>query len=242
MALQTAPSRQPARSIDTIILTEVMLLGGVGALLVIKWMRDQLAFYIHPRYTLLMLVTALVLVLMAAVRMRSILYEPGTRPPARPGWVYFLLAIPLLFGILVPARPLGADSLTSRGLDLTTAPVGRTVNLGNDPSVWNLLEWGTALTVRGDELDGQAIDVIGFVYHDPEATLGDFYVVRYVVTCCAADGAGVGMPVVWSGGEGLVNNNWVRVRGNVSLADSQPQIIAESIEPVDQPRNPYLYP
>lgn len=227
-----------------IALTEALLLGGTAALLLVKWLRGQIPFYIHPRYTLLVVVAGAILLLMAAVRARAVFEE---RTDARPGWAYLLLATPLLLGTLVPARPLGADTLASRGVELNTvATSGRAAQLASDTATWNLLDWGTALSIRGDELVGEPADVVGFVFQGDDLGPDAFFAVRYVVTCCAADGAGVGLPVVWAGGGALPENSWVRVTGTIDRATlggvEQPVLRASAVEPVPQPESPYLYP
>lgn len=235
--------RAAPRGLNVLVLTEVLLLGGTAALLLIKWLRGLLSYYIHPRFDMLIVVAAVVLLLMAATRVRYVFDPVATRP----GWAYLLLAVPLLFGTLVPARPLGADTLAGRGVELNNvAPAGRELRLGDDTTRWNLLDWSSALTMRGPELDGSPIDVVGFVFQEPALGADAFYVVRYVVTCCAADGAGVGLPVLWAGGGALPENSWVRVRGRIDQATldgvEQPVLRAETVEPVPEPENPYLYP
>ncbi|NJM07463.1 TIGR03943 family protein [Candidatus Gracilibacteria bacterium] len=243
--MEALSPRPLARSINWYVLSEVLLLGGTATLLLAKWLRGHLAFYIHPRYIPLMVVAAVILLLMAAVRLRAAYEVDG---PQRPGWGSLLLAIPLLFGVLVPAQPLGASSLPNRGIESSPAnsAVGRNLQLDGDTSTWNLLEWSTALSMRGDELDGKPADVVAFVFQDAKLGGDSFYAVRYVVTCCAADGAGVGLPVRWAGGDALPEDSWVRVRGTIATetinGTPQPVIIAAAVEPVDQPANPYLYP
>lgn len=237
-------SRAGGRPLNYLALTEALLLGGTATLFLAKWLRGQLSYYIHPRYSMLVVVAGVVLLLMAAVRLRAAFSAEGA---GRPGWAYLLLATPLLLGVLVPARPLGADTLAGRGSELNAvADTGRAAQLARDSSTWNLLDWGTALSVRGDELVGQPADVVGFVFHDEGLGPDAFYAVRYVVTCCAADGAGVGLPVVWAGGAALPENGWVRVRGTIDRATldgvEQPVLRAEAVEPVPQPESPYLYP
>lgn len=244
----TAPdSARTTRSIDYCVLTEVALLGGTATLLLARWLRGQLDYYVHPRYTLLIIASALVLLLMAGARLSAMFRE---RPARGPGWVILLLALPLLLGTLVPAQPLGASTLAGRGFAAEgprVEPAGDwQPPASDDTRSWNLLDWSFALTMRGEQLVGQQADVIGFVFHEPDLGSDAFFVVRFVITCCAADGAAVGLPVVWEDGGALPPDSWVRVHGNIettTLAGRfQLAIVATRVEPVATPQYPYLYP
>jgi uncharacterized repeat protein (TIGR03943 family) len=207
-------------------------------------MRGALDFYIHPRYTVLVLLAALVLFLMGGVRLRD-LFAP--RAGQRLTALHLMLAMPLLLGVLVPAQPLGADTLAGRGLDLTNAPVLSQQTVEGNPTDWNLLEWTTALSLRGDELRGEPVDVVGFVFQDEGVGRDAFYVARYVITCCAADGTAAGLPVQWPDGDTLPANTWVRVQGTlatITTGDGQtrPAVAADNVEPIEQPESPYLFP
>jgi uncharacterized repeat protein (TIGR03943 family) len=244
--LPSPPPSTPANAAQVrpnyLVLLEVLLLSGTGAVLTMKWLRGALDFYIHPRYTGLVLLAALMLFLMGGVRLRD-LFTP--QPAQRLSGLHLLLALPLLLGLLVPARPLGAETLAGRGLDLTNVPLSTQPATG-DPVEWNLVQWATALTVQSDELQGEAVDVVGFVFHDERMNRDAFYAARYVVTCCAADAAAAGLPVLWEGGAGLPTDTWVRVQGTLDLVmlngTRVPAIAATSVEPVDQPEFPYLFP
>ena len=67
-----------------------------------------------------------------------------------------------------------------------------------------------------------------------------------VVTCCVADSACTGLPVVWRGRAALRNDSWVSVTGRIGLARvngvRQPAIFASVVTPIAQPANPYLSP
>jgi putative membrane protein len=69
---------------------------------------------------------------------------------------------------------------------------------------------------------------------------------RFTVTCCAADASAVAMIVEWPEAAALPDNAWVRVRGPVSAAALNgkpiPLITAASLEEVEQPEHPYMYP
>jgi putative membrane protein len=87
--------------------------------------------------------------------------------------------------------------------------------------------------------------VIGFVYHDPRLSEGQFMVGRFTITCCVADALAVGMVVAWPEAKDLPDNHWVRVQGAVQtvLLDGQtlPLIDAETVEIIPEPQQPYLF-
>lgn len=243
------PAMPAARPINYAVVAEVLILGGTATLFLMKWARGNLDYYIHPRYTILVVAGAICLLMMAGVRLRGVFIEPRSR--TRLTWMHLLLAMPLLFGVLVPSRPLGADTLAGRGLDLTVRAGGSPQQASSLPAnvnEWNLFHWNTGIGMMGTALDGEAIDVEGFVYHD--ATLGadEFYVARFVITCCAADGVATGLPVRWANGSSLPLDAWVRVQGTLvveTVGDEGmlfPVIDAAQVEPIEQPRLPYLFP
>lgn len=232
------------RLLNYAVLSEVLLLGGTAALFLATWLRGNLDFYIHPRYTWLVLLSALILLLMAMARAR-LLFDPAAGGQSI--GVLLLLGLPLTLGTLVPAQPLGAGSLAGRALNAPAAASGdwQPLNAG-DSRNWTLLDWSFAQLTLPDDLDGKPADVVGFVYQEADFGPDMFYTARYVVTCCAADGAAVGLPVVWEGGGALLPDTWVRVQGVLGSASiagiEQPAILARSVEPIPQPESPYLYP
>jgi putative membrane protein len=239
----SVPAQAAARPLHWSALIEAILLGSAAAMLLAKQWSGTLMYYIHPRYAPLTAACAVALLLIAAARLRAFIRAPA-ESPYRPGWRHLVLAIPLLLGTLIPARPLGAEALSGALFDARNAP--EPAALDDDTSQWNLLQWAVALSVRGQELDGRPADVVGFVYHDPQRPLDGFFVVRYVVLCCTADSNGAGMAVKWPGGATLPAGGWVRVRGvlgSTTLDDQdEPALEATAVEPVPQPVNPYIYP
>jgi putative membrane protein len=230
-------------------LLDATLFGAIGVMLLAKTARGVLTYYIHPRYTVLVIACGIILLAIAALRSLRIWAERPERMDGRGSW-YLLLAVPLLLGVIVPAQPLDGALLAVRGADLSSPRVAQASSFRGaargDSSEWNLLEWTMTLSLEPEQARGKPVDVLGFVFHDPKLGQDGFYVARYVVTCCSADGTGVGLPVVWPGGKGLPENGWVRVRGTLGETQlegrAEPAIVASAVEPTEQPRNPYLYP
>lgn len=231
------PSPRPQSAIGWTALGEAALLGGTGVMLLAKARAGELVYYIHPRYFWLVVACGIVLLALAVARLRG---------PARAGRAggYLLLAIPLVLGALVPARPLGTNALAGDALGVSGS-LRAEDSLGSDSRRWNLFEWATAVSAYPEEVAGKPAEVIGFVYHHPQRPLDGFFVVRFVVTCCIADGRPIGLPVVWPGGTTLPPNAWVRVRGTLGRAtvggQTAPALLATAVEPVPQPEAPYIY-
>ncbi len=221
--------------------------------------------YINQRFVILVFLAGLAMIVLAQVIFRE---RPASRSgenseapennnpdhqvqPAV-GWNLWWLALPVLIGLLIPARPLGASVLANRGIN-TSAPLTARLadaqfSLSLAPSERTVLDW-IRLFNAGDEREsylGQPVDVIGFVYHDPRLGPGQFMVGRFTITCCVADALALGMIVDWPGVEGLVENTWVRVQGSLDMTtldgNELPLIRADTVEAVAQPEQPYLFP
>ena len=230
------------RRINLTALIETLLLGGLGVMLLLKAGGGVLAYYIHPRYAPLVIAGAAVLLIIAAVRARAI---GVAGEPARGRWSgYVLLLLPLLIGLFVPARPLGADALPADTTVASGAGQGG-IPLDGDTADWTLLQWGTALAIGGRDIQGATVDVTGFVYQNPQRSFPGFTVARYAIVCCIADVKGIGVPVAWPAGIELPVNSWVRVRGTLGRTmiggQETPAILPTTVEPVAQPVEPYLY-
>ena len=93
---------------------------------------------------------------------------------------------------------------------------------------------------------GQQASVTGFVYRDDKLAENQFYLSRFVVSCCAADGFAIAMIVESAQAQTLEQDSWVLVKGPVSSIvineRNAPVIQAESIQAVPIPEQPYLFP
>jgi putative membrane protein len=168
-----------------------------------------------------------------------------------PGTALVLLAIPLLLGVLVPARPLSTSSLSTRGMSLSS-PISigqqsiKTMEIAPDDRT--VLDWIKIFNYEKDLSSylGKSANVIGFVYHDPRLKAGQFMAGRFTITCCVADAFAIGMAVDWPDSANLADNSWVNVKGTVDVLtiDGQkvPVIHAKTVNPVQAPEQPYLYP
>jgi len=161
-----------------------------------------------------------------------------------------ILSIPMLLGLLIPARPLGASAVNSRGIGLSAPQRAGSVTQAQRAVTGpkNILDWLRDFARNPDPaaFNGQAVDVIGFVYRDPRNEANQIWVSRFAITCCVADASAVGLLVQTADANTLKNDGWIHVTGKLlagSFAgEGVPVIIPDKIASVEQPENPYLYP
>lgn len=242
---------------------QALILAALGVFLLQKILSGTLFWYINQRFMALILLAALGLLALAQMVFHSLRQE-NTPPEAHdhpghehspthtiPVWGLIVIALPVLLGILIPARPLGTSAIANKGVN-TNAPIAAgssaAVTLDIAPESRSVLDWVRVFNYESNPtvFNGQLADVVGFVYHDPRLPEGQFLVGRFALNCCVADATAIGMAVAWPDEDNLADNSWVRVRGAVQAAALNgkplPLINAATIEQVAEPEQPYLYP
>lgn len=238
-----------------------LILLGLCVFFVFKAVNGQLTWYINSRFVPLTVIGIVFLALMAqtifAENRRSRQHElehpdhhheHDHAPSTAALWVMF---IPLAIGLLIPARPLDSAAFTTKGFN-TSAPL---VSSDSSAQIFetesqerNILQWLKLFNYQDDitEFIGQEASVVGFVYFSDELDADQFFVSRFVVSCCAADGFAIAMPVRWEKSNSLEQDAWVVVKGKIESIDLNgtrtPMIVAEAVDPTDIPAQPYLYP
>lgn len=166
-------------------------------------------------------------------------------------WLFLgIVALPLIFGMGIPSKPLTADAITDISSDVTSLSLGTaTTPISEiDPSNRNILDWLRVFGTASDlsEYEGQDVSVIGFVYRDAKLIGTDqFMVVRFTLSCCVADARPIGLMVEAPNGAEMVQDTWINVSGKftIQMVDGveTPVIQAATIEETVQPEQPYLY-
>ncbi len=237
---------------------KAVLLAGLAFMLYSKFSSGALAFYINQRFAWLVFVGVLILAVLALTTVYRLMEQRAATEQGSAGrghrlswWAVILVSIPILMGVLIPARPLGASAIASRGIGLSAPGVagGNAIvaqRVATGPK--NILDWLREFSRQADPaaFAGQTVDVIGFVYRDPRNTDNQFWVSRFTVSCCVADAAAIGLLVQSAQASNLTNDSWVRVTGRISVGEFAgerlPVILPDTIEPTEQPEHPYLYP
>lgn len=160
-----------------------------------------------------------------------------------------IVALPLVFGTLIPSEPLGADAI-SGDVRISAVNVSTTTTLSSDPLERNILDWLRQFNFSNDldSFNGQEASVIGFIYREPNFPEGHLMVARFAVSCCVADSTAMGLPINTNGlsVDEIADGEWVRVGGTFTVGEFQEQTIPilqlETVEIVEQPAQPYLNP
>ena len=239
----------------------MVLMLALGAMLVVKVFSGSVLLYVNGVYTRLIFAAGLGLLVVGYIAGLEWIVRRDARPARHlhfgdgehvhaTGRVealgYTLLAVPLLLGLLVPARPLGAAALQARGGDTgaTSGKLRTLGELGDDTTRWTLLDWTAALAQTPDvrTLTGKPVSFVGFVAGDAP---GGFTVARFVIICCTADGNAVTLPIR-GGGDVPPRDTWVQVTGSLetdmTAGKLTPYIAASQVTAVQRPAQPYLYP
>jgi uncharacterized repeat protein (TIGR03943 family) len=241
---------------------QALLLFGLFLFLMTKVINNQLTWYINLRFVTLTIAGIVFLVILVQRLFSEVLrlrrQRAGHEDHHHDGHDHapssinlWIMLIPLLIGVLIPARPLDSSAVSAKGLT-TSAPL---INSDASSQVFetpseqrNVLDWVKLFYLEKElspYIDQQA-SVVGFVYFDERLPDGQFFVSRFILSCCAADGYAVGMIVEWDQTDTLKQDQWVQVRGPVDAVSFEgnvsPIIRAETVELVSQPDQPYLYP
>jgi putative membrane protein len=236
---------------------QAVLLLALFFFLVSKVLSNQLSWYINPRFIPLTYVGILFL---GVLVYRLVLEMKGSFAPEHEEYDHtaapvnlLIMLIPLLVGVLIPARPLGSSTVSTKG-PITTAPIVSSQSQSRERLVpveeRTILDWYYLFAFEEDiePFMGKEASVIGFVYHDERLPEGQFFVSRIILSCCAADGYAVTMIVEWPEAASLKQDIWVRVTGPVGkvfFADEPqaiPLIQAQRVEIIPEPDAPYLFP
>lgn len=250
---------------------QALLLIGLGNYLLFTVLSGRILWYINSRFVWLTVLGVVVLALSGLVILLKVLQTPETGNGGEdPAHIHtsahdhehehgqfsvgpiLLLLFPILLGVIIPVRPLSAASVQNRGVSMNATIANRETSAGYalivEPENRTVLDWIRIFNYEPDltPFFGQTANVVGFVYRDARFPQNHFMVSRFAVTCCVADAFALGMVVEWAGTDNLPTDSWVRVKGPVNLLDLDgqrlPLIRAESIQIVDAPDEPYLFP
>lgn len=244
-------------------LLKTIVLCALGAFLYTRVANNTILFYIHERFTLLTLLGAVGALLLGLSYYRQ---PPHDHTHDHHGhnhhhlplqwWGLLIISLPVLIGLLVPPQPLGAVALLNRELNLggwqdsslpQVPPLNREGGGMWGGAIQEPLDWFTIAREfnRPQALNGREARLTGFVYRDDRFAPDSFLVGRFLVSCCVADAAALGVVVQWPEAEELALDQWVSVYGRLQSGElagrALPMLVAEHVQLIAPPAQPYFY-
>ena len=234
-----------------------------GLFLATRITNGTIRFYINERFVTLTLLAAIGMVLVGA----SYWFRPFPPHDHTPdpdhdhnhphshdhnlNWIGLLIvALPLILGWFVPPQPLGAGAIGNREIGIGTlssvaAPSGNE-NMGLVAGEKNIMDWLSEFQHQdASTFVGQEAHIIGFVYRDERFTEDTFMIGRFVLSCCVADAAPVGLVVQTAVAPQFPTDQWVDIAGHFIIGTfdgiTMPILVADTIEETETPAQPYLY-
>jgi putative membrane protein len=229
---------------------KTLVLLGMAVYLGVLLATGSLANYINLRFAWLIWIALLIfstLGLWNIYRLLQIRKERYSFHQPLSWTTLLIVALPLIFALAVPSQPLSADAIQGSISLQAIGGVSATARFDLAPEERNVLDWLRIFdrTATPAQLDGLPVDVIAFVYREPDMQADQFLAARFTLSCCVADALAIGIPVQYAQAAALVDGTWVRIRGTLRAGTFQgyqmPVIHPESIEPVEPPATPYLY-
>lgn len=232
------------------------LLFGFALLIVKLFIAGEMVKYMSPALDPLTALTGVLLALMGAMELRGDLRDAGGAEdhanPTDQALTVLLLLVPLILGLVVPPRALGSSALGGEDVSrllLTFGSSGRTSAAGSAPPapptpIDDVPELLTYLQQVGELGVGQRVRVIGLVARSPTLPSNELVLLRYAITHCVADARALGLLVIPPNDAGWLTDQWVQIDGALNTrereGDRLVSIVADTIEPIDEPPNPYL--
>lgn len=227
---------------------KLLILLGMGVYLAQLIISGNLSNYINQRFAWLAYVGAGIFFALALVSLLMRM-KPSLQGHQhyRIGWdIVLIAAFPLALAVVIPSRSLGIEAING-GISLRPVGVGNAATFARSPLDRNILDWLREFNRAAPaEFNDLPVDVIGFVYREPLHADDEFMISRFTMSCCVADAFPIGMPARGAAVDEVAVGRWVRVQGRLNAANFAgellPVITVESLETVDEPEQPYLYP
>ena len=236
-----------------------LLLVALGLYLYTRLTTGVIEFYIHPRFISLVLPASVGLLIVAA---SFFLRQPPDdghdhdhegHTHGSLSWLgLFVVAVPVVLGLLVPPQPLGAAAVGNREVQVgslnSIAPPRGDDRMGLVAGERNILDWLTDFQRNPDDtaFNGMEANLTGFLYRDERFAADEFMLARFVVSCCVADASPIGVIVRTADAAAYADDQWLQVKGAFQVGTfinaQMPILMAEEITPIEQPKQPYLYP
>lgn len=168
--------------------------------------------------------------------------EPVHRKEA---WILGLMIVPIITVMALPPASLGTYAASRRSSFMRAGFSASAADISNGPLTLIDLASSPATQLSQKALQQRAGDHVSFIgiatiYSDTPAD--EFYLTRFVITCCVADATVAQVHIVDVTPGKIKNGDWVQVEGTFYPLGTEMLVDASKVAVVPQPHNPYLTP
>lgn len=208
------------------------------------WLTGEMRRYLGPRTYWVIVFGALALGAAAAGHLLG-LRTTRTRRVGRSEMTgAALLLLPIVMALVSPDAQLGAQAASRKASagGLAAASLLPVPEPGGEISFREIHYASESDDYAGSAgiSTGVEVELVGFVTHPPDDA-GTFSLTRFYVSCCAADAIPYSVPVAAPRSEDRSDDEWLRIEGSLIESGDRWVLEAAEIEPVEVPRDPYLY-
>jgi uncharacterized repeat protein (TIGR03943 family) len=205
------------------------------------WLSGRAGDYVGPRTAWVVPFGGIVLTVAALLYLRGAWRAAGARTPTA-GDLLGLVALlaPLLLVVAAPSSSLGALAVDrKRSTGDQVAAVDR-LDATADLTLYDVAAANASARYARDRdiRAGLRVDFDGLV--SDKVKNGTFELSRFLASCCAADAMPYSIRVEPPGGEFDHDlSQWLRVAGTLRRVGGSLVVVAEWVEPIARPANPY---
>lgn len=207
---------------------------------------DRVPFYLSTRTSWVVPIGAVLLTAAAIGRLGAARSIDATPLLRRDAIVMALMLVPVLIIMVLPPATLGSFSASKKtsfsSLNYSTI-YGEITD--DSPITFLSIAAGQTSTPGARALAkraGSDVDLVGFVTRFDSTPTDEFYLTRYVVTCCVSDATITQVRVVDVPAGTVEIDEWVEVKGQIYPLGREAIVTQTSITPAETPEVPYLTP
>jgi uncharacterized repeat protein (TIGR03943 family) len=212
------------------------------------WVSGEMSRYLGPRTYWVVPFGGVALGIAAILHLATLrTARPGDRLSAGDVGTALMLVAPLVAVAIVPSADLGSLAASRKSTTgVSPAAAGLSVEGAEpveNPSFRDVAnaEQSEAYSQAIAVGEGTEVDLVGFV-DEGAGPEGTFELTRFYVSCCAADA--IPYSVAVDPPEGATEpdpDDWARASGVLERRGDRLVLAATSLEPADEPDEPYLY-
>ena len=213
------------------------------------WVTGEMSRYLGPRTYWVVPFGAAVLGLAALMHVATLRRaEPSPRPSPTDLVATLLLVAPLIAVLIVPNADLGSLAASRKSTTGGVAAAGE-LNPQADTVIENPMFRDIAYAEESTRYadatgidEGSKVHLLGFVDEGDGGPEGTFELTRFYVSCCAADAIPYSVAVEPPpGAPELDDDAWAEVSGTLERRGDRFVVVADTLERVSEPDEPYLY-